>query len=269
MTPYAIFMDIDGTLVDRSQIPTPATVAAIAKFREAGHQFFIASGRPLFSARMMADRIGPNLNVICSNGSVTAVNGKVENIHLSESALRGLYNIAKQFSIRTHFFTKDRVIYLDLPNEPISLDAENRIAGQDMSKNLRVHSLAELLALAPEITNGISFSHDKALRHRAKDVMRELPDIDVSSSGFDNIEITAKGINKASAIKTVCQRLEIPLSHTMAFGDGDNDLQMLTTVHYGVAMGNANDQVKAAVHHFTTDIHHDGVATYLNHFFGK
>ncbi|WP_279384875.1 HAD family hydrolase [Lacticaseibacillus manihotivorans] len=51
MPPYAIFMDIDGTLVDHSQIPTQATVDAIAKFRAAGNLFFIASGRPLFSAR--------------------------------------------------------------------------------------------------------------------------------------------------------------------------------------------------------------------------
>ena len=267
MTPYAIFMDIDGTLVDHSQIPTPATVDAIAQFRAAGNLFFIASGRPLFSARTMADRIGPHLNVICSNGSVTAVDQQVDNVHLSESALTGLYHIAKKFGIRTHFFTKESVIFIDQPNEPISRDASNRIAGEDPSKNQRVNSLDEPLALAPEITNGISFSTDTDLRLTAKAEMAALPDIDVSSSGFDNIEITAKGINKAYAIKQVCAKLDIPMAHTMAFGDGDNDLQMLTTVHYGVAMGNANDRVKAAVHHFTTDIHHDGVATYLHHFF--
>ncbi len=267
MTPYAIFMDIDGTLVDHSQIPTQATVDAIAKFRAAGNLFFIASGRPLFSARVMADRIGPNLNVICSNGSVIAVDQQVDNIHLSQAALGGIYYIAKKYGIRTHFFTKESVIFLDQPTEPISRDAKNRIAGEDPSKNQRVHSLEALLALAPEITNGISISSDLDLRLAAKAEMAKLPDIDVSSSGFDNIEITAKGINKASAIKAVCAKLAIPMSHTMAFGDGDNDLQMLTTVHYGVAMGNANERVKAAVHHFTTDIHHDGVATYLHHFF--
>ncbi|WP_164509989.1 HAD family hydrolase [Lacticaseibacillus porcinae] len=267
MTPYAIFMDIDGTLVDHSQIPTQATVDAIAKFRKAGNLFFIASGRPLFSARVMADRIGPNLNVICSNGSVTAVDQQVDNIHLTSAALRGIYDIAMKYEIRTHFFTKESVIFLDQASEPISRDAKNRIAGEDPSKNRRVHSVEELVALAPEITNGISISADEPRRLQAKAEMAKLADIDVSSSGFDNIEITAKGINKAWAIKHVCEKLGIPMTHTMAFGDGDNDLQMLTTVHYGVAMGNANERVKAAVHHFTTDIHHDGVAHYLHHFF--
>ncbi|WP_407894890.1 Cof-type HAD-IIB family hydrolase [Lacticaseibacillus sp. N501-2] len=267
MTPYAIFMDIDGTLVDRTQIPTQATVDAIAKYRAAGNLFFIASGRPLFSARAMADRIGPNLNVICSNGSVIAVDQHVENIHLTKAALTGLYHITKKYGVQTHFFTKDSVIFLNHTDHPLSQDAQNRIAGQDPSKDHLVQSLDELLALAPKITNGISFSQDDQVRQRAKAEMAQLPDIDVSSSGVDNIEITAKGINKAAAIKRVCAKLDIPMSHTMAFGDGDNDLQMLETVHYGVAMGNANDHVKAAVHHYTTDIHHDGVATYLHHFF--
>ncbi|WP_461213561.1 Cof-type HAD-IIB family hydrolase [Lacticaseibacillus sp. GG6-2] len=268
MEPYAIFMDIDGTLIDRTQIPTPATVTAIAKYRKFGHQFFIASGRPLFSATAMAERIAPHLNVIGANGSITAVNGQITSRHFTLAALIGIYRISAKYGIRTHFFTPERVIFLDAPQMTVSWDARNRIAGEDPSKNVMIHSEAELQQYAAEITNGFSFAPDTQARTQAKAAMAALPDVDVSSSNTDNIEITAHGVNKASAIKAVCRQLEIPLAHTMAFGDGDNDLQMLTTVHYGVAMGNANPRVKAAVHYHTTDIHHDGVATYLDQFFG-
>ncbi len=268
MQPYAIFMDIDGTLIDRTQIPTPATVAAIAKYRQAGHQFFIASGRPLFSAHAVATRIAPGLNIIGANGSITAIADQVTSCHFTEAALIGIYRVAMTYGVRTHFFTPTRVIFLDTPQLTISWDARNRIAGEDPAKNVMVHSEAELLQYAAEITNGFSVSPDDQARNAAKAALAALPDIDVSSSNADNIEITAHGVNKASAIKTVCRQLDIPLTHTMAFGDGDNDLQMLTTVHYGVAMGNANPRIKAAVNYHTTDIHHDGVATYLTQFFG-
>lgn len=267
MQPYAIFMDIDGTLVDRTQIPTAETVAAIAKYQQAGHQFFIASGRPLFSASVMAKRIGDNLNIICSNGSVTKIGPTVQNIHLTSQALSGIYAIAKRYDVRTHFFTKTGVIFLDDPDANVSWDARNRIAGEDAKYNHVVHSADALLQFETQITNGFAFCADDARRDAAKSAMAALADVDVSSSNHDNIEITARGINKAFAIKQVCQTMHIPLTHTIAFGDGDNDLQMLETVAHGVAMGNANPTVAAAVCEHTLDVHHNGVAHYLQDFF--
>ncbi len=99
--------------------------------------------------------------------------------------------------------------------------------------------------------------------------MNALPDVDASSSNIDNIEITAHGVNKATAIMRVCRELNQPLARTMAFGDGSNDLEMLKTVHYGIAMGNANDQVKAATKFHTVDLAHDGVAVALDKFLGS
>ncbi|WP_262316339.1 Cof-type HAD-IIB family hydrolase [Lacticaseibacillus parakribbianus] len=267
MSPYAIFMDIDGTLVGRSQVPSPATKAAIAKYRAAGHQFFIATGRALFSARAMADRIGPGLNVICANGSVTQVAGETSGIRLGATELAGIYQVAKRFGARATLFTETGVVSLEDTPIAVSRDAAHRMAGEDPRRNRTVHSVQELCALAPDITNGIIFHPDPSTLAQAKQALGAYPGLDLSSSNFDNIEITRHGINKASAIRQVCAQLAIPLRRTMAFGDGSNDLQMLTTVQYGVAMGNANAEVLAATHYKTLDINHDGVAHYLNAFF--
>ncbi|WP_225046804.1 Cof-type HAD-IIB family hydrolase [Lacticaseibacillus kribbianus] len=267
MSPYAIFMDIDGTLVGRSQVPSPATKAAIAKYRTAGHQFFIATGRALFSARAMADRIAPGLNVICANGSVTEIAGEVAGIRLSPHALAGIYRVAKQFGARATLFTETGVISLEDTPIAVSRDASHRMAGEDPSRNMTMHSVEELCAHAPEITNGIIFHPDPAVLARTRQALSAYTELDLSSSNVDNIEITKHGVNKASAIRQVCAQLEIPLRRTMAFGDGSNDLQMLTTVQYGVAMGNANAEVMAATHYHTLDLDHDGVAHYLHDFF--
>ena len=52
----------------------------------------------------------------------------------------------------------------------------------------------------------------------------------------------------------------------MAFGDGENDMEMLRYVGIGVAMGNASDAVKAAADYVTDTVDDDGIEKALRHF---
>lgn len=269
MSPYTVFMDIDGTLVGESQYPTKRVVETIAKYRAQGHRFFIASGRPLFSASMMADRIGPDLDIICSNGTVTRIGGKIAAQHLSTNALEGIWRVAKKYQLPQYFFTLDKVLYLTPLPEEVSGDGKNRIAGEDPSKYVAIDTLEQLRANSGKIINAIAIDPDLEKVARARVEMNELADVDASSSYINNIEITAHGVNKATAILRVCRELIQPLARTMAFGDGSNNLEMLQTVHYGIAMGNANDQVKAATKFHTADLDHDGVPVALDKFLGR
>lgn len=268
MSPYAIFMDIDNTIVGPSQYPSKRTVDTIAKYRAQGHRFFIASGRPLFSATEMADRIGPDLDIICSNGTISRVDEKLDVQHLTPRALEGIYRVAHDYQLPQYFFTQSQVLYLRPMTKGISEDSQVRIAGEDPNHYVAIDSVEQLKRWADRIINAIAFDQDPANLAKARVAMAQVQDIDTSSSSADNIEITGHGINKASAILRVCERLNQPMARTMAFGDGSNDLEMLTTVHYGVAMGNANAEVKAATKFHTLDIDHDGVAAFLDDFFG-
>lgn len=269
MSPYTIFMDIDGTLVGESQYPSKRVVETIAKYRAQGHRFFIASGRPLFSATMMAERIGPNLDIICSNGTVSRIDGQVAAQHLSTNALEGIWRVAKKFNLPQYFFTLEKVMYLTPLPAAVSADGKHRIAGEDPSKYVAIETPEQLRANAGKIINAIAIDPDLEKIAKARVAMNALPDVDASSSYADNIEITAHGVNKATAILRVCRELNQPLARTMAFGDGSNDLEMLKTVHYGIAMGNANEQVKAATKFHTADLEHDGVAVALDKFLGS
>ncbi|WP_196246318.1 HAD family hydrolase [Lacticaseibacillus zhaodongensis] len=268
MSPYTIFMDIDNTLIGHSQYPSQRVVKTIAKYRAQGHRFFIASGRPLFSAIKMAARIGPDLDIICANGTVTRINGQVRAQHLSTNALEGIWRVAKKYQLAQYFFTLDKILDLAPLPAAASDDGKHRVAGVDPANYIDITSLEQLRAKAAKITNAIAMDQDLEKVARARVEMNQLSDIDASSSYYDNIEITAHGINKATAILRVCHELNQPLGRTMAFGDGSNDLQMLKTVHYGVAMGNANQEVKAATKFHTLDIDHDGVAVALDKFLG-
>lgn len=67
-----------------------------------------------------------------------------------------------------------------------------------------------------------------------------------TSSLYNNIEINTKDANKGAGLKALCEHLGIDLSEAMALGDGGNDITMLKAAGIGVAMGNADEKVKAS-----------------------
>ena len=57
-------------------------------------------------------------------------------------------------------------------------------------------------------------------------------------------EIMPNGVTKSSAVKTLCELWNIPLTDTVAFGDNYNDIEMLETVRMPFLMGNAPKELK-------------------------
>ena len=79
-------------------------------------------------------------------------------------------------------------------------------------------------------------------------------------------DITVKGANKGNALITVARQLELDINECIAFGDGGNDLSILKAAGIGVAMGNANDDVKAVANYVTTSVDENGIWNALKHF---
>ena len=74
------------------------------------------------------------------------------------------------------------------------------------------------------------------------------------------IEVMNPKTSKGNGLRELADHLHLPLTAVMALGDQDNDLPMMTTAGLGVAMGNANDRVKAAADVTTLTNAADGVA---------
>lgn len=75
--------------------------------------------------------------------------------------------------------------------------------------------------------------------------------------------VANKGITKASSIQKLVEYIGIKMENVIAFGDGENDLQMLSEVGLGVAMGNANDFVKEIADDITSNVDEFGTLIYL------
>ena len=102
--------------------------------------------------------------------------------------------------------------------------------------------------------------------------IRECPEIrgeltnsglfEVTSDGL-NLELTRKGCNKGEALLWLCNYLGISDEEVVVFGNGSNDVSMLTCVRYGVAMGNSAEDVRAAAGYCTDSNTEDGIAHFL------
>ena len=106
--------------------------------------------------------------------------------------------------------------------------------------------------------------NSRELREKWKD----LDDVAVTTSISGNAEFNAAGVDKGVGLAMLHTKLGIDRMHVIAFGDNENDLEMLEGAGIGVAMGNSKQYVKDAANEVTGDNDHDGVAEFLERFFG-
>ena len=114
------------------------------------------------------------------------------------------------------------------------------------------------------------------MRHQDPEAIAELrrlaaesDTIEISRSAAINMEVSAKGITKETGVRTLCQRLGLEMDQVMAVGDNMNDYQLIHAAGLGVAMGNADEALKAAADAVTDTNNECGVAKAIQrHIFG-
>lgn len=114
-----------------------------------------------------------------------------------------------------------------------------------------------------------AFFKDEKLRQKAIAYIHgNFPELAVTSSVPNNIEINSAGAQKGPALEALCAQLKIPMSDTIAFGDGSNDISMLRAAGLGIAMENADDEVKAAADKVCSGNNSGGVGLALKEILG-
>ena len=96
-----------------------------------------------------------------------------------------------------------------------------------------------------------------------EEITSRYPEIKVTSSTWNNIELNIRTAHKGNALKRFAEHLGFTLENCMAFGDGMNDFTMVEAAGMGVAMANAEPEVKRVAKIVTTSNDEDGVAAVL------
>lgn len=253
----AVFFDIDGTLWnEQMQIPS-STIEAVRALREAGCYTFICSGRSRSNIRT------PKLLAIGFDGVVAACgahidfHGKTEFAYLMEQKdVNHALSVLKRHGISV-VLEGPKYIYVDdetFPDDPYVIYLRKEL-GDDVksitgTKEFEINKMSAIM-------HGADFTCVREELGENFSVIRHDENL---------IEIVPKGYSKATGIQKVCELFGIDQENTYAFGDSANDIEMLTFVAHGIAMGNGTEAVKQVAEYVTTDIMQDGIKNGLKHY---
>ena len=83
------------------------------------------------------------------------------------------------------------------------------------------------------------------------------------------LELAAPDVTKAAGLEFLARRLGFTRAQTVAFGDGESDVELLEWAGYGVAVANAHERVKAAARFVCPGVDDEGVAQVLEAYFAR
>lgn len=133
--------------------------------------------------------------------------------------------------------------------------------------NPRHHQVRSILPYLQKTSVGVEKMGctilDAACCAEAAELLRSDGRFEVVHMGTTELEITARGVTKGTGARMLMRKLGIDPSRAIAFGDGGNDLPLAKSVGTFVAMGNADDDVKAAASAVCPPVAEDGVAVWL------
>lgn len=253
----AIFFDIDGTLVSFKTHKVPQeTKDAIRRLREHGIKVFVATGRMLKMVEVLNDIEFDGY--ITYNGAL-CVDSTRENVifknTVPQDELEALVERLRRDRFPVSFMCRDEM-YVNYLDELVTRVAKVVEVEPPIERPVEEIIKEDVFQLCIYVDEP----------HLQRIIDETLP----GCVGMRWIELFAdvnvRGMNKQLGIDKMLEHFGIPLEYAMAFGDGGNDIPMLQHVPYGVAMGNANDAVKAAAAYVTDDVDDNGLVKALEHY---
>ncbi len=250
LNPKAAVLDLDGTVFRNDGTVSRRTINILNQWKNMGREIVIATGRP---PRFVLGKISEQFHCeyyICYNGAEIYHNRQL--IHQNLIPGESVRNILKW-------------LRLTYPGSIVSVEAENQLfsnyslAKFDFKMEYRIVDFQSTkFEHAAKILVDLSNIPD------ISDIERNLPgDCRLLVTGSSVAEIFLRNISKLTGAQLVLNSIGLELKDTIAFGDDNNDLELISGCGIGVAMGNASAIVKQAADLVTKTNQDDGVAVVL------
>lgn len=256
----ALFFDIDGTLVSFKTHHVPSsTIEALEAAKAKGIHIFISTGRPKAIINNLGELEERNLidGYVSMNGAYCFVGDTIIDSHHipHESAVAIGRYVEKRQAACVFVSANDVCVFNESPlMRSIFYDYLH------VDKMRKVDSIEE--ATKVDIYQATPF-----ITPQQEDILIG----QIAGCTGDRwhptfTDITATGCDKNHGVELIAKYFNLSMKEVMCFGDGGNDISMLSGASTGVAMGNAVDEVKAAADYVTTTVDDNGVRNALQHF---
>jgi len=271
-----IASDMDGTLLNSKQEVSEKNLDAIKKALELGVEVIIATGRSYEEAMSVLRESGLELPIICANGAeIRTKEGEVVKAHpLDHRIAKQAASILDEVGVYYEIYTSEGTYTADYDKGVELIIDIFTTANPELSKDLVEEEaqhrydegLIHIVDSYEPILNGektiyklLVFNKDHSLLDQVEEKLKQVNDLEVTSSAFGNLELMNTQAQKGIALAEFVEGKGISLQDTMAVGDNYNDLSMFQVVGRSVAMGNANEDIKERCTHVTLRNDESGV----------
>ena len=254
-----IAIDLDGTLLNEKKEISEYSLSVLRRAVEAGVYITVASGRRYSDVMDFSEAIAPGQPVICANGAMACLNDPYECVYcecLPKARLRSVVELLEKEKCYYHVYCDDGSVM------------ESRTANPGLKRKLNCYDYQGEVLTGDEMPKYVgdgalkvvTFIPDRNKVARVRSAMEKIDGLEINSSWWDNLEMLEAGVHKGAAVRALAERLNLPMEQVMAIGDNENDLSMFEVAGLSVAMGNANERVRASARFETLTNDAQGVA---------
>jgi Cof subfamily protein (haloacid dehalogenase superfamily) len=239
-------------------IVQPRTLAALARARAAGLHVIVVTGRMVQSVRRALEPAALDEPVICYQGAVVAdTDGRwLHHQPIPLELAREAIGFAQDEGYSPNVYVDDELYVGEATPGSLEYARYNR---------LELHLVGDVLAWLPEPPTKLVCVGDPVeldgVEQRAKAHFGTRMYISKSLPHF--LEFAAPGVTKAAGLDFLASHMGFTREQTVAFGDGENDVELVAWAGYGVAVENAHPRVKAVADWIAPSAQEEGVAQVL------
>ncbi len=259
---YLILSDIDGTLLNDNNELDNLTIKVISKLSQMGHIFALTTGRPPNGSIDIYNKLGLDSLMVNFNGAYISFPNRKDvysEIKLGFN-VQIIHNLFK--SKKLQMYTKNFFVETNYGHY-MKYIPKNRTERKMLFSKFHVKNQNEILIAKSDLSNikndVYSFLIELDNEKHLDDLIRQIKffsDTLISRVWYEKslgciIEINSKFATKGTALLFLSSYYGISLSRCIAFGDGDNDAEMLKLAGYGYAMKNARTTPKLNAKYIT------------------
>ncbi|MEE2644018.1 MAG: Cof-type HAD-IIB family hydrolase [Myxococcota bacterium] len=253
-----LVFDLDGTLLNGAHQLSAETIDVLNQIRTRGVTVLLASGRSTESMLPYYNQLQLSTPLISYNGArILYPDGRVTESRLEAEIVPLLVHLSRRLSCHLNLYG-DGLWYSEAPESEEAV-RYGRLAGLTVTP-VAPKDFPHLSAI-----KGLLIASPEQL-HRARGALESstlYQRFALTSSMPRFLEVLPRGVNKGVALQEVLSTLGLSSDEVIAFGDGLNDLELLTVAGRGVAMENAHAALKACADECAPRHDEDGIARYL------
>lgn len=272
MSVKILAFDLDGTALAMHKNLSDRNRAALSKAAEQGVILVPATGR--IRSFLPQDIVSlPNLTyAITANGgtALDLLSGQIlYSANIPNTRALEVQSILDSYEIYIEYYVNGTAVTLLGTPEKALNDVEFPASKHHfLTKEYQfIDNFSEFLVRKNACPEKINLPYlPEKVRSELHERLRKIPDLKITSSISDNLEINSTAATKGQALEALCQFLGISREDCMALGDNGNDVDMLSFAGVSVAMGNASEEAKKASRFITGNCDSDGLAEAIEKF---